>query len=370
MPPVPQPDPIALPAPAWLLWALLMVTFLLHVIPMNLVLGGSIVAAIARMRGRRGARPHEAELARLAAKAMPVLISAAVTFGVAALLFLQVLYGRVFFPSAIVMGWWWLSVIGLLLLAYYGAYLLSYREDRLGGAGTGLAWLIAAVVGVIAVIYANNMTLMLKPAETVARYLADGRGLQLNLSDPSLLPRHLHMVLGGIALSGAAVAIAGVLRADRDAAFAAWAVKCGAFYAAGATGLNIFAGIGWLATLPGDVIFQFMTFGLWPLVILLGGILVAVCGAGALVMAAASPRPARGVWAGAALLVAGIAAMLFTRDTARTLQLAQSGFEPVSWTDAQWGPIAIFVGLFIASIVTVVWMVRLLVVGRARRAGA
>ena len=40
IPAIPQPDPLALPAPAWLLWALLLLTFFLHVIPMNLVLGG------------------------------------------------------------------------------------------------------------------------------------------------------------------------------------------------------------------------------------------------------------------------------------------------------------------------------------------
>ena len=46
IPAIPQPDPLALPAPAWLLWALLMLTFFLHVIPMNLVLGGADPAAL------------------------------------------------------------------------------------------------------------------------------------------------------------------------------------------------------------------------------------------------------------------------------------------------------------------------------------
>ena len=82
-----------------------------------------------RARSRpRPDRPHDAPLAHLVVKAMPVLISATVTLGVAALLFLQVLYGRLFFVSAVVMGWWWLGVIGLLILAYYAAYLLALRE--------------------------------------------------------------------------------------------------------------------------------------------------------------------------------------------------------------------------------------------------
>ena len=65
---------------------LLLLTFFLHVIPMNLVLGGSIIGAIARVRGRRPDRPHEAALAHIVVKAMPMLISVTVSLGVAALL--------------------------------------------------------------------------------------------------------------------------------------------------------------------------------------------------------------------------------------------------------------------------------------------
>ena len=83
IPAIPQPDPLALPAPAWLLWSLLLLTFFLHVIPMNLVLGGSIIGAIARVRGRRPGRPPEAQRAHLVVKAMPGLISATATRGVA-----------------------------------------------------------------------------------------------------------------------------------------------------------------------------------------------------------------------------------------------------------------------------------------------
>ena len=190
IPAIPQPDPLALPAPAWLLWALLLLTFFLHLIPMNLVLGGSIIGAIARVRGRRPATGRtKPQLAHIIVKAMPVLISATVTLGVAALLFLQVLYGRVFFASAVVMGWWWLSVIGLLILTYYAAYLLAMRESSLGGSRHRCSpGSIAAVVGLIALIYGNNMTLMLKPAELVARYAADGGGVAAEPARPDALP--------------------------------------------------------------------------------------------------------------------------------------------------------------------------------------
>ena len=39
------------------------------------------------------------------------------------MLFLQVLHGNLIYTSSILMGVYWLSVIGLFILAYYRAYL-------------------------------------------------------------------------------------------------------------------------------------------------------------------------------------------------------------------------------------------------------
>ena len=135
-------------------------------------------------------------------------------------------------------------------------------------------------MGLIALIYGNNMTLMLKPAELVARYAADGGGAQLNLLDPTLFPRHLHMVLGAIAVSGLAIAVLGVVRRKRDAAFGQWAVRYGAFVCAAATCVNIFAGLWWLAALPRDVLLQFMGRDMRAIGELLAGILLTLTGAG------------------------------------------------------------------------------------------
>ena len=41
---IPLADPLPLPAPAGLLWALLQLTFLFHLVAMNVILGGSILA--------------------------------------------------------------------------------------------------------------------------------------------------------------------------------------------------------------------------------------------------------------------------------------------------------------------------------------
>ena len=212
---IPHPDPLSQPAPTWLAWFLLTLTFFLHLLPMNLVMGGSIIAAVARARGRGGEHPHHAALGSWFGKAMPVAVAAAVSFGVAPLLFLQVLYGRLFFTSTILMGWFWLSVIVILILAYYGTYLLAFKGERLGGAQGPVSWIAALIFLVVGFLLANNMTLMLRPGTFVERYLADGRGFHLNLNDPMLFPRYIHFVLGAIAVSGIIFRKAAGLRRSR-----------------------------------------------------------------------------------------------------------------------------------------------------------
>jgi hypothetical protein len=302
---------------------------------------------------------------------MPVLISTAVSVGVAALLFLQVLFGRVFFVSAVVMGWWWLGVIPLLILAYYGAYLLSFREHQFGSAGPVLAWLIASVTGLIALIYGNNMSMMLRANEWPAMYAAAGTGVQLNLADPSLAPRHLHMFLGAIAVTGLGIALLGVIRLRTDAAFGRWAVRFGAFVCGTATALNVFAGLWWLAALPREVVMRFMGQDMAAVMILLLGIFFTFGGAGLLILAGAStdqsPRPF--VAGSVVSLCVGIVMMVLTRDTVRRVSLELVGFKAVTWTVPQWGPIGIFVVLLLVAVVSVAWMVRALVRGEGNLGG-
>jgi len=202
--------------------------FVLHLLPMNFVLGGSLMAAVARWRARGGAS-HEARLAAWFAHAMPVVIAATVSLGVAALLFVQVLYGRLFFASSIVMGWFWLAVAPLVILAYYSAYLLG-SSGAPGRVARPLAWTMWALFLAVGFVYTNNMTLMLRPAEIAARYQADARGLQLNLNDLTVVPRFLHMLVGAVAVSGLVVTILGVVRRKREPEFGAWATTHGALW--------------------------------------------------------------------------------------------------------------------------------------------
>ena len=182
-PAIPLADPLPLPAPVGLLWVLLQLTFTLHLVAMNVVLGGSILALHWRFSRRAEGAPHRAALVAFFARALPVAVAATVTLGVAPLLFVQVLYGRLFFTSSILMAWFWLAVIPLVILAYYGAYLLAFRGEASPGRSRALAAGVTALFAAVGFLYVSNVTRALRPGTFLDAYHASGRGVVLNLGD-------------------------------------------------------------------------------------------------------------------------------------------------------------------------------------------
>ena len=98
-----------LPAPVWLLRTLLLLTFFLHVLFMNCLLGGTAIALVCRMR--RKSSEFSARLAGDLGQILPSVFAFTITLGVAALLFLQVLYGQFLYASSILVGVPWLAII-------------------------------------------------------------------------------------------------------------------------------------------------------------------------------------------------------------------------------------------------------------------
>ena len=349
---IPHADPLPLPAPAWLLWALLMLTFLLHVLAMNVLLGGTLLAAYARFRRRTATSARE--LLILVAKPAPVFVAATITLGVAPLLFLQALYGRLFFVSSILMAWSWLAVVPILIVAYYTTYAIARRasEDRLAGP---VAYGAAAVLlALVAFLYTNNMTLMLDADRFAPMYNASGRGLHLNLADPSIWPRWLHMVLGAVAVAGLVVVMAVMRRPITEAT--QWALQYASTAAVWATALNIVVGGWWLTTLPRPAIYRLSggdpTATLLFAVSSLAGMITLLL----LWKLRTEPRAWSLVWGAAAGMLMTVVTMLFVRDQVRASALASMGFEPQGWVVTQWGPLLLFGLLLVAAIAAVTWM--------------
>jgi hypothetical protein len=363
-PVIPLADPLPQPAPPALLWALLQVTFLLHLVAMNLVLGGSILALHWRFSRRaEGARPRAALLAFFA-KTLPVAVAAAVTLGVAPLLFVQVLYGRLFFTSSVLMAWLWLAIVPLVILAYSAAYVLALRGGALGKHGRWVGAIVAILFAAVAFLQATNATRSIRPGTFVEAYRASGRGLTLNLGDPSFWPRYLHLLLGAVAVAALASAVFGAIRRKRDPGLAAWAIRRGSTVYAVATAANVFVGMLFLLALPRGVLIRLVGGDARAMTLLALGILLAVAAAGLALLALGAKDPVRVTWAQVWLLLATLAVMVLLRDEVRMIALRDAGFEQPSQVATQWGPLAVFLALLAAAGATIGWMVRAIARGR------
>ena len=314
--PLPTPDPpLPLPLPPSVLKALLLGTFTLHLLAVNLGVGGAVLAATHALRGR----PEDRELVGRVAPLLPAAVTFTINLGVAPLLFVQLLYGDFFYTASVLTAFPWLALVALLM----AGYLLLYRfvgavTAPVPRAGAGLLGaLLLLAVGLLLV---NVTTLSLRPDLWLAQAAASPRGLRLNTLDPTLWPRFLHQAAGILASAGLFLAGWG---AWRDHGYAR---RVGLRWFLGATASQLLWGTWLLVRQPGPL-----------LDVLLGGTAPAslalwcsvACGALGLFMAIpASERdaPARAAWAPLGLGAAAVLGMSLLREQLREASLAAAGF--------------------------------------------
>ncbi len=325
--PIPDIDPVSLPAPFWLLKFLLLLTFFLHIIPMNFALGGGFVAAITDFVGRRKKSIHHLSLAKSLARMLPIVIAFTITLGVAPLLFVQVLYGQFFYTSSILIAWPWLSVIVLLILSYYGFYLYAFRWEQLEGKRLLVVLVSAILFATIGFIYTNNLVLMLTPQKWAAIYFQNPHGTHLNLSDPTVIPRFLHFFVASFALTGVLIAVYGIVKRRHDDELGRWIIRYGVLWFVIPTALQLGVGSWFFLSLPHDVRHLFVGgdgFATGIFLIALGSALLSLA---LMLVGYASNEPSSKVISGIVLISITIICMVVMRDIVRDAYLGRY-FDP------------------------------------------
>jgi hypothetical protein len=359
--PIPTLDPIPLPAPYWAFELLLIVTFSLHILAMNFLLGGTVLALASRWGKREFANRM---LGDIAGK-LPVLLPATVTLGVAPLLFLQVIYGRFFYTSSVVIAWPWLLALLMLTIAYYGYYYASARAHR--GDGLGRWTLLASflLVAAIGFLFSTNLTLSQTPAAWAGKYFANPGGWHLNLSEPTLAPRYLHFFIAAVAVGGLLLMLIAWLKQDAGAEYRRALFQFGGKAFEYATMAQFAIGFWFLLSLPRQHLMLFMGDSAFGTFLLLAGIGAAV--AAIVVVARAVRQDAYGLGAvgGTALTAVAVIAMVTMRDILRNAYL-KPYFQPESFVvQTQWTVLPLFLAVFLAGVV--LWLA---MVGRYPFTGA
>jgi len=354
---IPALDAAGLPGPPWLFHVLLVFTFFLHLVFMNLTLGGTLLAAIAHIKS--GGREDDFR-GVLSGRLMAINnygISLTITTGVAPLLFIQLIYQPFFYSATILLAPLWLSMLLLLTVGYYAAYLYKFRGAPARGQGGGL-WLglSATMFFAIAMIHVAVHLVHAQPEKWGA--LADGAWCVV--ADPTYWPRLLHFVLAGIGFSALVTAWWAVRRVGEgvevatNTDIARWAWR----WALWTTVFQVVDGFVLLAVLPGPVLRAVMSGGVVTLGPLTLGILA---GIGLLMMLSrvTNPTDKPGLVTGTlAAMTLTVAVMSITRHQVRTLYLAPSTSGSEFLVVPQWGNFLVFVLLLVAGLATVAFMVR------------
>jgi hypothetical protein len=289
---IPTPDAI----PVGWAWfeGLNILTFALHMVMVNVLVGGAALTLY--LKGKR-----DPVVASFSGK-LPSAFALTVNFGVAPLLFLQVLYGHFFYTSSILSAGWWLAVIGLLICGYYLLYLYQHAMKKDGGSGylvLGLALILC-----IALIMTSVVSLMVRPGSWGSG-IGGSAGVFLNFADATFAPRFLHFLFASVAVGGLALALyARFGGGGGSAATQEFGMKTFFVF----TLLQMATGLWWLVALDRPVLLKFIGDSS----LATGTLLVAVgCSVGALVAGASRKVVAATVWTLLTVLtMAGVRALI------------------------------------------------------------
>jgi len=198
---LPPPDPLGYPVPPWILQALSYLLLTLHLLAMNFVIGGSLLLLWARLRKKPG---HDGA-AYFLGSGLPLGVSYIITLGIPPLLFVQVLYGQLFYSSSILLGSFWIQVIPLVILAYTGYYYHKFNRvihPRFQSLIIAVSVIFLLYVGYI---YVSNLTLSMSPEKWLGMYAQSPAGGVLHHGEPSLHSRLLLFLSGAFAVAGLAL---------------------------------------------------------------------------------------------------------------------------------------------------------------------
>ncbi len=357
-----------LPAPLWFIQFFKVLGFVLHMMLMNLWYAGVPIAAGLWLSGH----PQGRRLTSRLIAQMPLIIAFGVNFGIVPLLFIQVAYGKFFYPATILMAWTWFSVFVLLTFAYYGIYFFAHglkeHGENLPGRYSAAGWISALIFLVLGFVFANAMSLMSNVAAWPVLFedhsiQGAALGTALNTGDPTLWPRWL--MLFGLALTTLSVWIvadAAWFARNESAGYRRWSL--GFAWKTHSVGMLLFAAMGaWYVfgawpeevrarMLHGPMIAHTLLTGAVP------GVVWLLLALGARWAVSSASLPGR-VWA-TAVLVAQIAVLAInavTRQMVQNVELQRYSASLWKETATQWSPMALFLAVFVMGLALIAWMV-------------
>lgn len=194
----PRDLPLPLPLPEWFLISVLIISFLLHIIFVDLMVGGVLLTLWAQIKGLKN--PEYDHLAHEMAATVTVNKSIAVVLGVGPLLSINVLYTLYFYSANALTGVMWIMIIPLVTVAFLLTYLHKYTWHKLENHKAlhiSIIALSAAIFLFIPFIFLTNVNLMLYPEKW-----SSVKGFLSAMMLPNVFPRYVFFIFSTLAVTG------------------------------------------------------------------------------------------------------------------------------------------------------------------------
>ncbi len=208
--------------------ALMILTFVLHLIPMNLLFGGLIFAVILKTMdvAGYGRKDMVSRLYHDIIKMLPNALSLTITIGVAPLLFIQALYGPLFYTTTILMAPFWLLILLVVMANYYGLYLLSWTQEKvLKPFRLPLLFLILAGFVYTSFMLSSNNSFMQAPGKFYQTYQSTYYGIYIYFGDINLWNRYLHVVFGSIFVASILIYVLAYFKGKSDVEYSDYIIS-------------------------------------------------------------------------------------------------------------------------------------------------
>ena len=191
------PDHNFLSAPLWIITALHITTFALHLLAMNFMVGGTVIVLYEKF-----IRRSDDDVYRKLIKLFPTVMAATVSFGVAPLLFLQLVYGQHVYSASIVSAWFWLMIVAVVITCYYCLYAAAFAEENSNNRVKIYLTIALCCFVYVSFTYSSVFSMAEQPDLYKELYKNRQSGLTINTAIGSYIFRWLHFLTAALAVGG------------------------------------------------------------------------------------------------------------------------------------------------------------------------
>lgn len=248
-------NPAGIPTYPIIFMSLGVLTFALHILFVQLMLGTSVITLFGAFKNQ----PYWRRLAAAMLEVSKVSVSVAIVIGVAPLLFVQVVYDPHWYTSNVLSAYWVIAFIFILILAYWAMYFYYFTNGKTKDktAQPKARWSMAIslmLMLVVGFIMHSLTSQMLHPELWKEWYIQNGlvdySGSQLHAYNPW---RFAFFISMAIPVTGAMLVTYRrfkMVREDADMGYLNWAADVGKTWIKVGSVISTVLYIAWMMTLP------------------------------------------------------------------------------------------------------------------------